>query len=149
MREIIFRGKICRDCKGVTTQKKYKKGDWAFGDLSHTNYKTPLIDQSNDDPVTVDSATVGQYTGLTDKNGAKIFEGDIIKVTWGDASRKPLVSYLIVMFENGAFTTSHTKADTQFGLVSTYTSEQLGRCGVFCEVIGNIHDNPELVEVQA
>lgn len=149
MREILFRGKICRDCKGVTTQKKYKQGDWAFGDLSHTNYNPPLIDQSNDDPVPVDPATVGQYTGLTDKNGKRIFEGDIIKVTWGFAGRKPVVSYLFVEFAKGIFETKHIKKNKSYGMLSTYVSKEVGDCGVFCEVIGNLHDNPEMMEVQS
>ena len=135
-------------------------GSWVKGAFCPKNCDDPFgpmvdkpsiikLDKPNDGFwFDVDPDTVGQYTGLNDKNGVLIFEGDILKVTWGDASGKPLASYLVVVFENGAFTTMHTKADTQFGLVSTYTAEQLGCCGVFCEVIGNIWDNPELVEVQ-
>ncbi|MBR2934893.1 MAG: hypothetical protein IKB79_04880 [Oscillospiraceae bacterium] len=135
MREILFRGKVARDCVGVSTQRKYKKGTWVFGDLSHTNYDPPLIDQNNDDPVPVDPSTVGQYTGRTDKNGKRVFEGDIIRlyngavgvVLWSDNDQ----AYLI--FQDP---------------VKMVILDDFGNYGrpEYYEVIGNIYDNPELLE---
>lgn len=136
MRMILFRGKICRDCKGVTTQKKYKEGDWAFGDLSHTNYNTPLIDQSNDDPVPVDPDTVGQYTGLLDKNGKRIFEGDICRNT--KTGEIVLVKWHGTM---AGFVWNKRKENSHLSDFG-----ELFRVYDKYEVIGNIHDNPELMD---
>ena len=160
MREIVFRGKICRDCKGVTTQKKYKKGDWAFGDLSHTNYNSPLIDQNNDDPVPVDPATVGQYTGLQDSNGKRIFEGDIVRMHGNpdDIAEICFGEFGCVDIELEA------KTDRVHGwYYKPLKTDAMSQVEPFCwefqindmwikgtemVVVGNIHDNPELMEGQ-
>ena len=84
-------------------------------------------------------ATVGQFTGLTDKNGVKIFEGDIIST---DIKRP----YLIVEFRNGCFMFNCNDGgedyyDTVLPVCKeAYTEYEYG------EVIGNIHDNPELLK---
>ena len=80
----------------------------------------------------VDPETVGQYTGLTDKNGTKIFEGDIVK--YGDTVHN-------VVFEQ-------RNGTAYFGLV--YSTLETLSFGYYqdlkqIEVIGNIYDNPELV----
>ena len=82
--------------------------------------------------VAVDPETVGQYTGLTDKNGTKIFEGDIVK--YGDTVHN-------VVFEQ-------RNGTAYFGLV--YSTLETLSFGYYqdlkqIEVIGNIYDNPELV----
>lgn len=71
----------------------------------------------------VDPATVGQYTGRTDKNGKKIFEGDIIKAEWGYQGEVDFDSFIYAMME------------------STIDDN--------AEIIGNIHDNPELLAKEA
>ena len=127
MREILFRG------KEIGTNR------WAHGSLD--KHKSGIVVIMSDEIVTsiysrVDPETVGQYTGLTDKNGTKIFEGDIVKLRLLAAKMewKGVCEY-----RNGAF-----------GLAWQYAGERYctfaGTCNAEYEVLGSIHDNPELME---
>ena len=129
MREILFRG------------KRIDNGAWETGSLvivrmdchdaqyyiadKMTGYHTP-----------VDPSTVGQYTGLKDKNGKRIFEGDIAKVLQG---KDKDIAY--VGFENGAF-----MLYPKTGNVYERTLWEYWYNDWDVEVIGNITDNPELLE---
>ena len=122
-REILYRG--------INFQK-----EWVYGDLFHSyanndmailyyreGSKTPTFDA-------VFSESVGQYTGLKDKNGVKIFEGDIISL--GD----PNIKYL-TMCRNAGFAAKQIGASSYIGL--TYWASDI-------EVLGNVIDNPELIK---
>ena len=78
----------------------------------------------------VDPATVGQFTGLLDKNGKEIYEGDVVE--FGNR----IQGTSKVVFENGCFMAEAKNYETAF----TY------RVSIHAIVIGNIHDNPELLE---
>lgn len=84
-----------------------------------------------DKNIEVDFETVGQYTGLTDKNGKKIFEGDIVSIT--DINEK-----FICVWEKHNFEYEFQSKTMSFGICGVHKDE--------IEVIGNIHDNPELLK---
>ena len=132
MREIIFRGK---DRTGIINHS------WQVGPLDNTNAefrKSIRLDRwGNQMLIDVVLETVGQYTGLTDKNGKRIFEGDIVQYY----GTYPLEVYI----EKGHTkirwydTISASKYDELF-----FSSDREGYGE--CEIIGNIHDNPELLK---
>ena len=138
MREILFRGKT-------------RHGKWVYGwfcgkTLNHTMDGTEECSQIiHSDTLywhVVEPETVGQFTGLTDKNGTKIFEGDIVAQTWYDHDEPTDDSFGEVVFceYDCSFSVMDVEKD---GIVP------LGKCHAYhweAEVIGNIHDNPELLE---
>lgn len=136
MREILFRG------------KRIDNGEWVEGIPINTHIGTFIVFEENphycdqygymeiDGLVKVDPATVGQYTGLTDKNGKRIFEGDVIKGLFLFG----LEVLSVVDFEGGSFGLKWNRGD--IAEFSPFTSI----CNVSFEVIGNIHDNPELIK---
>ncbi len=123
-REILFRGKLVAN------------GEWAYGNLVVKSVGTAII-TPDDTPIgkygVVDTSTVGQFTGLKDKNGKKIFEGDIVDGC--DFSAED--GYGIVQWADGAFEICG------HDLVGTFHENYFEKD---FEVIGNIYDNPELLE---
>ncbi|MCM1271321.1 MAG: YopX family protein [Ruminococcus flavefaciens] len=115
-REILFRGKH---------DPKYGVG-WCYG-VPYIDNDGDCILATNINRRVVIKETVGQYTGLTDKNGVKIFEGDILEAESGN------IGY--VMFINGAFMKSCNSKDMPFLIASDVNA-----------VIGNVFDNPELLK---
>lgn len=135
MREMLFRGKRIDD------------GKWVYGFYCHYD---DIEDNGKDDCdyivkkhngeyfpfVKVIPETVGQYTGLTDKNGKKIFEGDIVKFyehysTYWD------IGYILYKNEKAKF--------LYYTPNSSMVGYSIDNTCIF-EVIGNIYDNPELLE---
>ena len=129
MREILFRG------------KRAENDEWVFGDLRHIFYGEcypHIVDNSNGlnnsvCGLEVDPATVGQFTGLTDRNGVKIFEGDIVHVK---ACSCCFTGYVIYWPEEARYACK-TKSGIRYAICARLEFE----------VIVNIYDNPELLEV--
>ena len=124
MREILFRGK--------TSTK------WVYGDLRHLNDGRVAVRKDGEIyPYEVIPETVGQYTGLTDKNGKRIFEGDVVKAYdetydngFADVKGK-------VFFNCGSFDID--VEDVGYIPLYSYGTENI-------EVIGNVHDNGDLLK---
>ena len=122
MREIIFRG------------KSIDSGEWLYGDYAPRTslYHANIFTKENYlEGVAVDEETVGQYTGLTDKNGRRIFEGDIIAD------------------KNELFSVRWSEKISGFVAVGEHRMQPSMNQGTmkYCEVVGNIYDNPDLLEV--
>ena len=127
-REILFRG-------------KRKNGQWVYGSLVVSENINPaiyyevgkgLVKQL--DWCYVNSDSIGQYTGLTDKEGNKIFEGDVVII--GEKLKTKVIYY------DGAF-----RMQSEFSPTPIDTTEMGYMMREFSvRVIGNVHDNPELIK---
>ena len=132
MREILFRG------------KRVDNGEWETGSLlvermNTSEQQVMIADKMTGYPTLVLPETVGQYTGLTDKNWKKIFEGDIVSGHLDDLFPGDESRYEIAWKDYGWHL---TRPD---GTVDTAEQDWVNQN---FEVIGNIYDNPELLEVE-
>ena len=133
MREILFRGRTIREKWVYGNLIKTDKGylinhslDFAAKVIPNAKYAFALFE---DEISAVPKNTISQYTGLKDKNGKMIFEGDLFKI----GAEKDTFE---VVYEPGCFLAYCN--GKQYGLLG-----ELMMC--FVEIIGNIHDNPELI----
>lgn len=150
MREILFRGKRIDNgewiCSGNIFHLNENGGEYYIPNINTkctTTHECNSIGEygnisaivcKNDTRLyKVNPETVGQFTGLTDKNGKKIFEGDIVKVSHGGSTY-----YAKIEWDDGSFWVANH--DIQ---MPSYISEV---SKTYLEIIGNIHDNPELLE---
>ena len=131
MREILFRG------------KRIDTGEWVYGYVAihtiigeETELKTVIVQKTDKiyqyNSWIVDPETVGQYTGLKDKNGKKIFEGDVLEGN---------IANLVVAYEGATFIAYWFDHDYDYGKEKMWCNLVEGG-----KVIGDVHDNPELVE---
>ena len=124
MREILFRGKRMCNGKMMFGLLMIFNGDDCYivgDDFHHSHYR-------------VHPETVGQFTGLTDKNGKKIFEGDIVRCIGLGLFGQEMVGHIV--YGDCCFSVKKRKSPSR---------PAMDLCNNF-EVIGNIHDNPELLE---
>lgn len=148
MREILFRG------------KQIDNGEWMYGIPINTHIGTFIVFEENphfchqygymeiDGLCKVVSETVGQYTGLTDENGTKIFEGDIVKFD----------KYIYqIIYECGSFALYDEQGEmfSKIGGENDHCFPLMNLYLLFCweedcaydmEIIGNIYDNQELLK---
>lgn len=110
MREILFRGKM------------FNGGEWVTGDIGQwPNGETKIYRHDMMDlGIVVDPSTIGQYTGIKDSNGRRIFDGDVVEGTWGGVERVPFD----VELANGCW---------MCGMHRLYDSETI-------TITGNIHE---------
>lgn len=123
-REIRFRG------------KDVFSGKWVYGDLAHNQKITreglePRVMVAGYE---VDPETVGQFTGLHDKNGTEIYEDDIVALCYGLPG---LEVFAWVRYKDGAFIL--TEGERDYGFLPS-------RINLEMTVAGNIHDNKELID---
>lgn len=125
MREILFRG------------KRKDTGEWAEGNLRTYEYENGrtayYIHRWYQFLHEVVPETVGQYTGMTDKNGMRVFEGDILTGAWNTK---------IVVYYDECYVQFRVREATpraRENAIDYYNNGKL-------EIIGNIYDNPELFE---
>lgn len=126
MREILFRG------------KRVYNGEWIYDSETYIRDGDGIWLSDDDlNVVRVQEDTVGQYTGLTDKNGTKIFEGDIVKY--------PTTCEIFTVAWHGSFA-EFVISELQKPNKATRGSKNMYLVNRYCEVIGNIYDNPELLK---
>lgn len=133
MREIKFRG------------KRVDNGEWVYGSLDNSDSRECYILYRTESyqpySIRVNSETVGQFTGLLDKNGKEIFEGDIVES--GEViyrGKKEGKNKGVIVFHNGSWKIKYIKLS--FGVarvVGFYTMAKRHT------IIGNIHENHELL----
>lgn len=129
MREILFRAKLL-----------FNEKIWVYGSFVEEDYdEYPQIISNGDGGMyEVICETLGQYIGLLDKNGKKIFEGDICKVTLFTCEGEDKHYLCEVCFDCGSFV-FRERSGFYILFVDIYDFE------TDVEVIGNIYDNPELI----
>lgn len=143
-REILFRGKRCSDGEWVYGFYVESKQSWQ-GHKPHKSWIVPNAISNGGffnvlGRYAVKDDTVGQFTGLVDKNGVKIFEGDVLDVTVFDCfDNDKQYRVCVEWFGTEFMGFDVTDDDSAWNLCWLYNQDEE------IEVIGNIHDNPALL----
>lgn len=139
MRGILFRGQTRRYGEKVRINGEKIKSNWVYGGIFPQNGDGDFAIIYQQEPTiekrVVYADTVGQYTGMLDKNGTKIFEGDIIDFS----NRSDIDDYGVVVYDTDETEFGIDYGSTYLGLGRQYHSRDI-------EIIGNIYDNPELLK---
>lgn len=144
MREIKFRG------------KRLDNGEWIYGSLLVSHFKDDkkeryFITQFSGNYTfehEVDPNTVGQYTGLKDKNGKEIWEGDIFKEDGSGIVRSVFRVPGGLAFEDNPVSFGYDHRAPVYPYSSIAEMQSVSWLSQCCEVIGNIHDDPELLKTE-
>jgi uncharacterized phage protein (TIGR01671 family) len=123
-RKIKFRGKTKVDFGNGNKEILIPKGTWIYGGIVFDDSERIWIDMKYYGQILVDENTVGQDTGLDDKNGVEIYDGDVLN--FDD-------EYWIVSYEYGKFIGTFDNVSVDLYDISDY------------EIVDNIYDNPELL----
>lgn len=129
MREVLFRAK--RDNGGEWVHGYYVRMPDVWGSTHRIYIPAENPDERNQ-VLYIDPETLGEFTGLKDKNGIKIFEGDIVQTD--DPYEEPAA----VFYDERETEFAIIVDNCYYGLGSSFNETDL-------TVIGNIHDNPELI----
>ena len=144
MREIKFRG------------KRLDNGKWLYGSLLVSHFKDDkkeryFITQFSGNYTfehEVDPATVGQFTGLKDKNGRDIWEGDIFKEDGSGIVRSVFRVPGGLAFEDNPVSFGYDHRASVYPYSSIAEMQSVSWLSQCCEVIGNIHDDKELLKTE-
>lgn len=142
MREILFRGKWIEN-------GEWLEGCYVYRPQTPERAESHFICLSGFNLLQVDPSTVSQYTGLKDRNGVRIFEGDIIKTHYANTPKADFIEQ--VVFHNGRFCGMYERdkmkmwAPLPDGI--KHLPQDKSVYMEWCEVIGNVHDNHALLEV--
>lgn len=148
MREILFRAKAINRIEGREYRTNYKNGDWVYGlitkmyDKCFEKLPAEMRNTSGVSGIEVDYKTIGQYTGLKDDNGTKIFEGDILKVKSVDIDYEYITKVYCYCNTLCVDVVGEDYDSTAIGFANDIWDTDCAKV----EIIGNIYDNPELLK---
>ena len=139
MRNIIFRG------------KRLDNGEWMYGDLQiGDDDHIPMIGTVGPgrwvEYIQVAENTIGQYTGMKDKNGKEIWEGDIFKEDDSGIVRSVFRVPGGLAFEDNPVSFGYDHRAPVYPYSSIAEMQNTSWLSQCCEIIGNIHDNPDLLK---